>query len=311
VTEAGPRRRVRASDGTALSYAASGAGPPLALLMGLGLASSALGQIATRLAVTRRVLTVDYPGVGGVERPRGWLSTSRLADGVMAVLDDAGLEAADVFGVSFGGMVAQEVALRHPDRVRRLVLGCTTAGGRHAVLPRARLLAAVVGLGSASGDVDERLDRLLGLLLSPGFVARERERQRARAEALLAAVLPTPLARPQLAAMLGHDAGDRLPGLRVQTLVLHGTGDRLVPVVNAVRLAAAIPRAELRLYDGAGHAFLAEVEEEVLAELDRFLDRPRDTPPGMPPLPARRGLAAIARHGRTAVARAGQILRVP
>src|SRR5690349_21768295 len=144
------RRRVRLwwSIEGSIDGASEGDGDPVVLLMGLGLACSAWGATARRLRERRRVIVIDNPGAGQSVGARGRLTTAKLADAVAEVLDAASIPAAHVYGVSLGGMIAQVLALRHPERVRTLILGCTSAGGVRAKRPDRRVLAAVVGLPS-------------------------------------------------------------------------------------------------------------------------------------------------------------------
>lgn len=204
-------------------------------------------------------------------------------------------------------MVAQELALRFPHRVRALVLGGTTPGGPHAVLPL-RELAALAGQlpGSASGA---RARALAAVLFSPEFRAREPER--------VAALLPyfaRHRSRPagiaaHWWASVYHDTWARLPRLSRPTLVLHGGADGLAPLGSARRLAARIPGAELAVVPGAGHAYLLERPQESYELVAGFLDRLGAVSPGTPPgrvaarvEPLHRGLPAGAvRTGRSAL----------
>jgi pimeloyl-ACP methyl ester carboxylesterase len=172
-----------------------------------------------------------------------------------------GIEDAHVYGQSLGGMVAQELALSHPGRVRSLLLGCTHAGREHAV---------------RSG---ERVPKDEGwrLLYAPGFPEEHPEHVRED----LAAGIPQPLGsrRRQWAAIRAWDAWDRLPGIRAPTLVIHGTEDRMTDPDNARLLAERIPGARLALVEGAGHAFHSERPEEADALILGFIDEVERTAP--------------------------------
>ena len=252
-----------------LWWSSEGDGEPVLLLMGLGLAWTAWGGTARRLRERHRVVVLDNPGAGRSARARGRLTTSSLADGVAGVLDDAGIPAAHVYGVSLGGMVAQELALRHPGRVRSLILGCTLAGGAGTRRPGRRVLASLVGMPS--------LRRRPGwMLVSDGYRASHGDTAAELAEEAFAGAASVTGTLRQLAAVATHDASGRLSGLRTPTLVLHGTGDLIVPVANAHRLAALIPGAQLRLYPGAGDAYILEAEEQALRDVEAFIGaRPR------------------------------------
>jgi pimeloyl-ACP methyl ester carboxylesterase len=165
-----------------------------------------------------------------------------------------------VYGQSFGGMIAQEMALTRPERVRSLVLAATHPGPAHAARrsePASRVPK----------------DRPYLALYSNAF-AREHPDHIAE-DVLVGSQQPqAPFAgRRQWEAMQVFDSFERLPALRLPVLVLHGTEDRLVPVENARLLAERIPDAELVLLDGAGHVYHSEQPEVADAAVLRFLER--------------------------------------
>jgi pimeloyl-ACP methyl ester carboxylesterase len=120
-------------DGTRLYWEEAGSGDPVLLIMGLGMNATGWWRTIPVLAEHHRVLAFDNRGVGRSDRPPGPYSVPMLADDAVAILDAAGEQSANVYGISLGGMIAQEVVLRHAGRVRRLVLGATTAGGNLGV----------------------------------------------------------------------------------------------------------------------------------------------------------------------------------
>src|SRR5215207_5606229 len=120
-------------DGARLYWEEAGSGDPVLLIMGLGMNATGWWRTIPVLAADFRVLAFDNRGVGRSDRPPGPYTVPDLADDAVAVLDAADVERAHVYGISLGGMIAQEVVLRHTDRVRALVLGATTAGGNLGV----------------------------------------------------------------------------------------------------------------------------------------------------------------------------------
>jgi pimeloyl-ACP methyl ester carboxylesterase len=242
------------------------ASPPLLLIMGLGLASDAWDSLVPRLAARHRVIVVDNRGTGHSTSGRGWFRIRELADDAAAVLEAVDAQNAAVFGISMGGMIALELALHHPGRLRALVLGCT-----HAGFWRSRKIDPRTLFDLLVGNVARRRGaaRLARVLVSMEHARRDSE----GVVAWLGRARPASawLTLLQLLAISLHAAEDRLHHLRLPTLILTGDQDRLVPVENSYRLASWIPHAELRILHGAGHCFPVEREIETVAALDAFL----------------------------------------
>jgi pimeloyl-ACP methyl ester carboxylesterase len=206
------------------------------------------------LATELRVVAYDFRGNGLSDEPPGPCTMTTFVEDTVALLDDLGLDRVHVYGQSFGGMVAQEVALTHPDRVRTLVLACTHPGHTHAIW---------------ATDASVPKGEPWRSLYSPRFPDLHPEHV---AEDLRvgAASPPHPLGqRRQWEAVQGWDAFDRLPELRAPTLILHGTEDRLIAPANAEVMAGQIPDAQLVWIEGAGHVYHSEqaarADEAVLA----------------------------------------------
>ena len=236
-----------------------GAGPPLLLLEGLGGDVPGWRRNIPRLAQRCLVIAYDFRGNGRSDKPFGPLSIDTLLADTFGLLEHLGMDSAHVYGQSMGGMVGIEAALAHPEEVRSLVLGASHAGRRRAT---------PVG---PSGRVPK--DKPYLALYSEGF-AKEHPDHIAE-DILVGSQNPQPLhaSRRQWEAVDGWDAWDRLKEIRVPTLVLHGTDDRMVSAENARRMAEAIPGAELVLLEGAGHVFHSELPAEADAAVLSFLDR--------------------------------------
>ncbi|MEV6286726.1 alpha/beta fold hydrolase [Kribbella sp. NPDC051770] len=240
-----------------------GAGEPLLLIMGMAGHHRIWGEpFLSGLAEHFEVLTFDQRGIGTSDRADGEFSTADLADDAARVLDEAGWDTAHVFGISLGGMVAQELALNHRDRVRRLTLGCTSAGlgsRPEEIAPGAgRLLAAM-----RSGREEAVLRTGFEVNHSAGFAA-DPAHFAAYEEDALAVRVPVPVVGMQLAAAQRHNGADRLPALDVPALVIHGTADEMIYAAQGERLAQLIPGARLELFEGAGHLFWREQPERVI-----------------------------------------------
>ena len=247
----------------------SGAGdPPLLLVQGLGYTADMWHRILPGLSASRRVIRFDNRGVGRSDVPDGEWSMEEMADDAVRLLDAAGVESAYVFGVSMGGVIAQEVALRHRDRVCALVLGCTHPSGRDAVRASPEAVAMLF-------DRTPRSPRDAVEASLPFLYAADTDADRIEED--VAVRLRWPLRAKaywgQLDAMRRHDGLlDRLRGLDLPTLVVHGTADRLVQPDNARLLAEAIPGARLAWLDGASHVFWTDRPDETVRLVVEFLD---------------------------------------
>ena len=250
-----------------LSYRRSGSGPPLLLIMGMSGTALHWGEPFLSLLRERfEVIVFDHRGVGASSRLEGELTTRQMADDAAGLLAALELDSAHVLGISMGGMIAQELALNHPERLRTLTLGCTYCGGEGSVLTAP---AVMQGLAEAmmSGDRQRALRVGWEANIGAGMVddADAYARFLTVAEQYAVAV---PVIMAQLQACNAHDTGARLPDLAVPTLVIHGTEDQMLPVENGRMVASLIPGAELEIMEGIGHLFFWERPERA-AELVR------------------------------------------
>jgi pimeloyl-ACP methyl ester carboxylesterase len=246
--------------------------PPVLIITGLTDYSAKCAWTMPALSTDFRVITFDNRGAGQSELTPPGYSMADLADDAAAVLDALGLDSANVFGFSMGGMIALNLALRHPERVRRLALGCTTAGGRLLVPPDEQVVDA---LQNPTTCGDPYQDFINGMWMSVGDDFAATRPEGIDALARVAAENPQQTAGyiGQVQAIMGHDVADRLADIRIPTLVLHGDQDRMVPIENGRRLAAHLSSARLVVYPGAGHMFFVEQAEAVNEALrDFFLD---------------------------------------
>ena len=248
-----------------------GAGPPVLLVMGLGMNATGWWRTVPVLAdAGLRVIAFDNRGVGRSERLPGPYTVAQMADDAVSVLDEVGLDRAHVYGISLGGMIVQEVALRHPERVRALVLGATTAGGE-LHLPASADIVAFLSL-RAYMTAEHAVWASVPINYAP--------QTRVEGGELIAQDIAQRLRFPveaeyysaQLAAANGHDA--RVEDIRAPTLVVHGEQDVLIPPVNGERLAAAIPDAELSFWPGAAHLYFTD-EPEIDHHVAGWLSRQR------------------------------------
>jgi 3-oxoadipate enol-lactonase len=254
-------------DGADLFYQVEGTGPPLLLIMGLGYPSDMWWRMLPWLTAHFTTVRFDNRGVGrtgtGAERP---YSVERMALDARAVLHAAGFARATVFGVSMGGTIAQELALSHPQAVDRLLLGCSHPGGADVVLDQ-EAIALLRSRGAMTPD--EAAEAAIPFIYAPGT-------PRADIDADLAVRAAHPTDPAGYAAQLTdtitwRGSLDRLPGLAIPTLLVHGDLDRLVPIENSRRMAAVLPDARLEVLAGASHIFATDQPERTRAVVESFL----------------------------------------
>ncbi len=239
--------------------------PTLVLVRGLARSSRYWEPLVPELGAFR-LLLLDNRGVGRSDAPWPPYSTRQLADDVAAVMDAAGVARAHVFGISLGGMIVQQLALRHPARIDRLVIGCSTPGGTHADRPALRVRLAQL---RAARDPE----RQLAALVSEATIRAHPELRAwwlalARSEPVgLRGVLG------QLAAVRGHDVFDRLGEIAHPTLVITGDDDNIISPRDSQLLADHLPNARLLVLPGARHDFTTDRPAETGHALVDFLTR--------------------------------------
>lgn len=213
-------------------------------------------------------IAFDHRGTGRSDRVEAGFSIADLADDAAGVLDALGLESAHVLGISMGGMVAQELALRHPAKVRSLVLGCTYAGGEGAALTSPEVGQRLFG-AMQSGDRALALRTGYEVNVSSAFAADEANWP---AFERMATTLPVavPVIMLQVQAIGGHDTSGRLADIAAPTLVVHGDEDQMLPVSNGRRIAEVVPGARLEVLEGVGHMFWWEQPERSAALIAEF-----------------------------------------
>ena len=255
---------VRITDGSSIEYEVHGDGPPLLLIPGMGFGRWGWFKQVPALSRRFRVITFEPPSPRDPEH-----EVAELARDAAALLDRLGVDRAHVLGASLGGFVAQELALARPDLIERLVLVSTSCGGRGGERMSYRALAAMFGLGSFSPEGAAR--RGLKVATSASYRAEHpKEFDRiVRTRLAFSPSLSSYLRQAKAGA--NFDASRRVQYIGAPTLVIHGSADRYVPVSNAYALARAVPGAELRVLDGAGHLVFIERAEEVNAEVASFL----------------------------------------
>ena len=252
---------------TELYYERAGSGEPLLLIQGMSGTHVSWGApFKGALEESFDVVAFDNRGIGLSERISEPFTIAEMAADTAALLDELGWESAHVVGISMGGMIAQELALGHPDRLRSLTLGCTYCGGDGSqLMPQEnaeKLLAAL-----SSGDRDQAIRAGYEVNLSPAFRADE---STFAAFHEMATTVPAAKATIELQAqaIFGHDTSGRLGVISVPTLIVHGTEDGVLPFPNGELIASLMPAARFEVLQGVGHMFWWE-QPQRSAELIR------------------------------------------
>jgi pimeloyl-ACP methyl ester carboxylesterase len=241
--------------------------PALLLVRGLGRSSRYWGELRDLLGRSFHLLLTDNRGVGRSDAPWPPYSTSLMADDHAAILDAAGVARTHVFGMSLGGMIAQQLAIRHPTRVERLILGCTTPGGHHA-----ERSGALLALVRASISPIDRAIQITAPLVLSGETLRQRPEVVEQWRAIARDEPKNRIGRiGQFLAAGRHDAWAQLAHITAPTLVVTGDADRLIPPGNSRLIADRVPGARLHSIPAAGHDFAADRPEETATVISRFL----------------------------------------
>ncbi|TNE88235.1 MAG: alpha/beta hydrolase [Deltaproteobacteria bacterium] len=262
-----PTAQVR--DNLTLAYTDSGdpEAPVLVLVTGLGGLKEGWFRQVGPLSEQYRVITFDNRGMGGSSLIDEPLTIWDMAEDTVKLFDALEIERAHLFGVSMGGKICQELALTWPERVNRVVLGCTSAGEEHRVEGRKPSpLRQMQGL-----DADEFLEKIVPLLFGRRHIERNLNAMKAFARSR-GRRPPNPRALDrQWEAYSSFDSWERLPGLLNPTLCITGDEDALCDWRNSERLVEQIPNSELYLVEGTGHSFHLEAPEEVNRVVAEFL----------------------------------------
>ncbi len=254
------------NQGAKIYWDEQGEGEPVLLIMGLGYPSDMWFRTRPLLAAKYRTITLDNRGVGRSDMPPGPYPIALMASDAAGVLDAAGIDSAHVYGVSMGGMIAQEFALQYPARVRSLILGCTASGGPLVVRAEPEVNEMLMSRGNMSPEAAAEA-------AVPFIYDSATSRQRIDEDiAQRKNWFPRPEAyMAQLQGILSWEAYSRLSQISVPTLVIHGESDRLVPAGNGKLIAERIPGAKLVLLTHASHLFTTDQPEASHQAILEFL----------------------------------------
>jgi pimeloyl-ACP methyl ester carboxylesterase len=254
------------NDGVKIYWEEHGTGDPLLLIMGLGSCLEMWHRTLPVVTPHYRTIVFDNRGVGRSDVPAGPYSIPTMASDAVAVMDAAGIEKARVYGISMGGIIAQELALGYPERVRSLILGCTTHGGPMSIPADKKVLDVLMTRGSMT--VEEAIEAMLPFVYDAGTAREELEididlRRR---------YAPTPEGYyAQLQGILDYESRSRLSQITAPTLVIHGETDQLIPAANGRMIASLIPGAKLVMIPNASHIFTTDQPKATIAAVLEFL----------------------------------------
>ena len=260
-------------DGLKLRYEIRGSGEPVALIMGFSGSGRGWGEAFLKLMEARfKIFVIDNRGTGESDKPDAEFTLADMAADIAAVLDHAKTPRAHIFGISMGGMIAQEFALAYPERTRGLVLGCTNCGASHSVPADP---AAIANLIPAPGiDPIEQARRAFSVACGKAFLnsaAGQEILSQAIAEMGNYPITPMHTFMRQGQAIGRFDSFARLGQIKSPTLIIHGDDDSIVPYPNAEVLQGAIAGSKKHTLKAAGHMFFWEVPDEAARAAGDFL----------------------------------------
>ena len=248
------------SNGIQVHYQERGSGDPVLMIMGITAPGEVWEAHADDWSQQFRCIMPDNRGVGLTDKPEGDYTSAMMADDHAGLLDALGIEKARIVGVSMGSIIAQQIALRHPDKVQSLVLMCpwakcdryATSTFTHMEHCKARLTPA------------EFMEWIQLLIFTKPFWDNDDAHDSLLEGRSDFNPNPQPLhaLRAQSAACKNHDVSEQLGDIKAPSLVIGGKDDIFTPQWMAKEVAAGIPNSELHLYDGAGHAFHWEVMDD-------------------------------------------------
>ena len=255
-------------------YEVKGEGDPLLLIMGIGGKTTQWRWQVDDLARDFRVIVFDNRGAGKTDKPDMEYTMKMFADDTAGLLQALNINQASVFGISMGGMIALELVCQHPELVKKLILGCTTPGGRNSVVLGKD--AHEVMTSNRKLGLEQFYHKMIPWVFSADFLAHNPH----MGEQWLALQLENPTPdysyQRQWEATMHHNTFRRLPQISVPTLVITGSEDKLIPPQNSELMAREIPGAKLVMMEGAGHCFFVERAEETNKIIRDFIKNKTD-----------------------------------
>jgi pimeloyl-ACP methyl ester carboxylesterase len=255
-------------------YEIHGKGEPLVIIPGMTLSVDSFFRHIPVFSREYQVVGFDPRGAGRSDAPDIPYTIKMMADDLAGLLNAISIKSAHIWGVSMGGMIAQEFALYYTGRVRSLILACTGFGQKHSLPPSDPEVIEIFQHPKALPP-EEMAMQTSRVCMSREFIDKNPE--------LIAQSIKRAIEHPispqgymrQMQTGMSFDTYDRLPDIKAPTLVIHGNADRLLPAENARIMASRIPGAELALLEKMGHGFMTEAFDESNRIMLDFLRRHR------------------------------------
>lgn len=258
-----------------LYYETHGTGKPLILIPGFASGAWTWFCQTEELAKNFRVITFDPRGIGQSGNDATNLSLETFVEDVVQILDDLKIEKVNVLGASFGGFVALEFALRFPERVGKLILACTTAGGKNHVRPDIEILR------SFTRNPEFSLGEQIRHFFRPAFTEKFNAEHAEIVEKVCVLREENDVSdetySAQLQTAFSFDVEEKLGEINHETLVMTGDKDNLVPMQNSINLAEKLPKARLKIIKNGSHIFFVENADEFNREVKEFLSVDAET----------------------------------
>lgn len=259
-------------DSHTVYYDEFGAGHPLIFISGLGSTRLGWWKQLEPFSKKFRVINLDNRDAGDSGLGTGPYTIADMSEDTAGVIKNLKLGRTHIIGISMGGMIAQELAIRHPELVDKLVLVSTTAGGPTGVNAKPEIAALLMRAGEEG--IETRVRRTFTAIAGEGYMAKHPEDLDEIVKNSLAKPMSLESYQRQLGAVMGHSGkgtADRLAQITAPTLVVHGDYDPLIPYANGKYLAEHIKGARLITFPGVGHVSMIESPERFNREVIEFL----------------------------------------
>lgn len=256
-----------------LYYETHSTGSPVVLISGFASGAWLWFRQIEELAKHFQVITFDPRGISRSKlNENESVSIGEIADDVVQILDKLKIEKASILGTSFGGFVAQDFALRFPERLNKLILACTSFGGKNHVLPsNFEVLTAFASTENLNSS--ERIRKFMIPAFTKDFVENNFEIVEKTCQLREQNEVPETVYLQQLQSATTFDLEAKVSNITAQTLVITGDSDQVVPMQNSINLANLIPNSRLEIVENSGHLFFIEQAEKFNKIVTKFVNR--------------------------------------